>query len=73
MQFEGIAVEVLALDCRRVGTVRPCRWLSDEGMDNTGGATCHPQIQGKIRRCRQTLKNRIGGSATASIAATSPL
>ncbi len=34
-------------------------WLSDNGMDHTRGAPCHPQTQGKIERWHQTLKNRI--------------
>ncbi|PZN49546.1 MAG: IS3 family transposase, partial [Proteobacteria bacterium] len=34
-------------------------WLSDNGMDHSRGAPCHPQTQGKIERWHQTLKNRI--------------
>jgi len=35
------------------------KWLEDAGMDHVRGAPCHPQIQGKIERWHQTLKNRI--------------
>ena len=35
------------------------KWLEDAGMDHVRGAPCHPQTQGKIERCHQTLKNRI--------------
>ena len=34
-------------------------WLEDHGMDHLRGAPYHPQIQGKIERWHQTLKNRI--------------
>ena len=34
-------------------------WLDDKGMDHVRGAPYHPQIQGKIERWHQTLKNRI--------------
>ncbi|MBA1145080.1 IS3 family transposase [Mesorhizobium neociceri] len=34
-------------------------WLSDNDMEHTRGAPCHPQTQGKIERWHQTLKNRI--------------
>lgn len=33
--------------------------LADKGMKHTRGAPYHPQIQGKIERWHQTLKNRI--------------
>jgi putative transposase len=35
------------------------KWLEAAGMDHVRGAPCHPQTQGKIERCHQTLKNRI--------------
>ena len=34
-------------------------WLDDRSMDHVRGAPYHPQTQGKIERCHQTLKNRI--------------
>ena len=34
-------------------------WLQDKGMKHSRGAPYHPQIQGKIERWHQTLKNRI--------------
>jgi putative transposase len=34
-------------------------WLAKRGMDHTGGASMHPQTQGKIKCWQQTLKNRI--------------
>ena len=34
-------------------------WLEDQQMDHVRGAPYHPQIQGKIERGHQTLKNRI--------------
>ena len=34
-------------------------WLADQGMAHVRGAPNHPQTQGKIERCHQTLKNRI--------------
>jgi putative transposase len=34
-------------------------WLEDREKDHVRGAPYHPQTQGKIERCHQTLKNRI--------------
>ena len=34
-------------------------WLEYDGMDHVRGAPYHPQTQGRIERCHQTLKNRI--------------
>jgi putative transposase len=34
-------------------------WLDKRNMGHVRGAPCHPQIQGKIERGHQTLKNRI--------------
>jgi transposase InsO family protein len=34
-------------------------WLEDKGMRHLRGAPYHPQIQGKIERLHQTLKNHI--------------
>jgi len=34
-------------------------WLGERGMDHVRGAPNHPQIQGKIERWHQTLKNRV--------------
>ncbi len=34
-------------------------WLQDNGMEHVRGAPYHPQIQGKIERWHQALKNRI--------------
>jgi RNA-directed DNA polymerase len=34
-------------------------WLEDKNMQHVRGAPYHPQTQGKIERCHQTLKNRI--------------
>ncbi len=34
-------------------------WLQDKDMKHSRGAPYHPQTQGKIERCHQTLKNRI--------------
>ncbi len=34
-------------------------WLRDKKMGHVRGAPYHPQTQGKIERCHQTLKNRI--------------
>jgi putative transposase len=35
------------------------QWLDGQGMEHVRGAPYHPQIQGKIERWNQTLKNRI--------------
>jgi putative transposase len=35
------------------------QWLDGQGMEHVRGAPYHPQIQGKIERWHQTLKNRI--------------
>ena len=34
-------------------------WLGKQDMKHVRGAPYHPQTQGKIERCHQTLKNRI--------------
>ena len=34
-------------------------WLEESKMDHVRCAPYHPQTQGKIERCHQTLKNRI--------------
>jgi transposase InsO family protein len=34
-------------------------WLNANGMSHVRGVPYHPQTQGKIERCHQTLKNRI--------------
>ena len=34
-------------------------WLDDQGIRHVRGAPYHPMTQGKIKRWRQTLKNRI--------------
>jgi hypothetical protein len=34
-------------------------WLEDKGMEHVRCAPYHPQMQGKIERWHQTLKNRI--------------
>ncbi|NNJ76487.1 MAG: transposase [Anderseniella sp.] len=34
-------------------------WLDDKGMDHIRGAPYHPQIQGRIERWHQILRNRI--------------
>jgi transposase InsO family protein len=34
-------------------------WLEDHKMDHVRGAPFHPQIQGKIERWHQTMKNRV--------------
>lgn len=34
-------------------------YIEARKMSHVRGARCHPQTQGKIERCRQTLKNRI--------------
>ena len=34
-------------------------WLQGKDMKHSRGAPYHPQTQGKIERCHQTLKNRI--------------
>ena len=34
-------------------------WLDEQSMEHVRGAPYHPQTQGKIERCHQTLKNRI--------------
>ena len=34
-------------------------WLDGKGMQHVRGAPYHPQMQGKIERWHQTLKNRI--------------
>ena len=35
------------------------KWLDDRKIEHIRGAPYHPQTQGKIERCHQTLKNRI--------------
>ena len=34
-------------------------WLKAQGMVHVRGTPNHPQIQGKIKRWHQTLKNRV--------------
>ena len=34
-------------------------YLDAKGMDHVRGAPHHPQTQGKIERCHQTMKNRV--------------
>ncbi|MCP5086981.1 MAG: IS481 family transposase, partial [Rhodobacteraceae bacterium] len=35
------------------------KWLEDQKMTHVRGAPFHPQIQGKIERWHQTMKNRV--------------
>jgi transposase InsO family protein len=51
---------------RLLSDKRPCyiaadlaKWLDEKRIEHVRGAPCHPQIQGKIERWHQTLKNRI--------------
>ncbi|HEC00501.1 MAG TPA: transposase [Sphingomonadales bacterium] len=40
-------------------------WQGDNGMEHTRGAPYHPQTQGKVERCHQTLKNRSVNTKTS--------